>query len=141
MEFRDESAAGTGLATYDGTGRLLDAWYPHPSLTAEPVVSAVTLQPGVDEHRAVKVEPIETRIDSLTEPPVDAADAYLRLHLLSHRLIRPHEANLDGLFGLLTNVAWTSLGPVAADDVEAARLRARAGGLRLEVYGVDKFPG
>jgi 2,3,4,5-tetrahydropyridine-2-carboxylate N-succinyltransferase len=140
VAFRDEPAAGTGLATYDGTGRLLDAWYPHPSLSAAPVVSAVALQPVVDEHRAVKVEPIETRIDSLVAPPVDAADAYLRLHLLSHRLIRPHEANLDGLFGLLTNVAWTSLGPVAADDVEAARLRARAGGLRLEVYGVDKFP-
>jgi 2,3,4,5-tetrahydropyridine-2,6-dicarboxylate N-succinyltransferase len=140
VALRDESAAGIGLATYDGTGRLLDAWFPHPSLTAEPVASAVTLPPVVDEHRAVKVEPVETRIASLTNPPVDAADAYLRLHLLSHRLIRPHEANLDGLFGLLTNVAWTSLGPVAADDVDAARLRARAGGVRLEVYGVDKFP-
>jgi 2,3,4,5-tetrahydropyridine-2-carboxylate N-succinyltransferase len=140
VPFRDEPAAGTGLATYDGAGRLLDAWYPHPSLSSEPVVSAIALQPLVDEHRAVRVEPIETRIDSLVAPPADAADVYLRLHLLSHRLIRPHEANLDGLFGLLTNVAWTSLGPVTAEDVEAARLRARAGGLRLEVYGVDKFP-
>jgi len=140
VSIRDESAAGTGLATYDGSGRLLDAWYPHPSLGAEPVVSAVLLKPEIDEHRAVKVEPIETRIATLADPPADAADVYLRLHLLSHRLIRPHEANLDGMFGLLTNVAWTSLGPVGADDVEAARLRARAGGVRLEVYGVDKFP-
>jgi 2,3,4,5-tetrahydropyridine-2-carboxylate N-succinyltransferase len=138
--FRDDPAAGNGLATYDGDGRLLDAWYPHPSLTADPVPSAVTLAPHVDEHRAVKVEPIETRIGSLADAPSDAADVYLRLQLLSHRLIRPHEANLDGIFGLLANVAWTSLGPIAADDVEAARLRARAGGVRLEVYGVDKFP-
>jgi 2,3,4,5-tetrahydropyridine-2-carboxylate N-succinyltransferase len=138
--FRDESAAGIGLASYDGSDRLLDAWFPHPSLGSVPVPSAVTLNPSVDEHRAVKVEPIETRIANLSAPPVDAADVYLRLHLLSHRLIRPHEANLDGLFGLLTNVAWTSLGPVAAEEVEAARLRARAAGVRIEVYGVDKFP-
>jgi 2,3,4,5-tetrahydropyridine-2-carboxylate N-succinyltransferase len=140
VAFRDESAAGIGLATYDTAGRLLDAWFPHPSLGPDAVPSAVTLEPTVDEHRAVKVEPLETRIASLASPPVDAADVYLRLQLLSHRLIRPHDANLDGIFGLLTNVAWTSLGPVAADEVEAARLRARAAGVRIEVYGVDKFP-
>jgi 2,3,4,5-tetrahydropyridine-2-carboxylate N-succinyltransferase len=137
---RDEPAAGTGLATYDGDGRLLDAWYPQPSLSVDPMATAVTLRPAVDEHRAVAVKAIETRIGSLAAAPADAADVYLRLHLLSHRLIRPNEANLDGLFGLLANVAWTSLGPVAADEVDAARLRARAGGVRLEVYGVDKFP-
>jgi 2,3,4,5-tetrahydropyridine-2-carboxylate N-succinyltransferase len=83
---------------------------------------------------------VETRIASLAEPPADVADAYLRLQLLSHRVIRPHDANLEGVFGVLINVAWTSLGPVAADDVEAVRLRAREQGVRLEVYGVDKFP-
>jgi 2,3,4,5-tetrahydropyridine-2-carboxylate N-succinyltransferase len=140
VAFRDESAAGIGLATFDGTGRLLDAWYPHPTLGPEPVASAVSLGPEIDEHRAVRVEPIETRIASLAVAPADAADVYLRLHLLSHRLIRPHESNLDGIFGLLANVAWTSLGPVAAEDIEATRLRARAGGVRIEVYGVDKFP-
>jgi 2,3,4,5-tetrahydropyridine-2-carboxylate N-succinyltransferase len=137
---RDEPASGAGLATYDDTGRLLDAWYPHPSLSADPVAAAVALTPVIDEHRAVKVTPIETRIESLALAPADAADVYLRLQLLSHRLIRPHEANLEGVFGLLTNVAWTSLGPVAVEAVEATRLRARAGGVRLEVYGVDKFP-
>jgi 2,3,4,5-tetrahydropyridine-2,6-dicarboxylate N-succinyltransferase len=137
---RTESAAGIGLATYDGTGRLLDAWFPAPGLTAEPTTPGVPLKPVIDELRAVKVEPIETRIASLADAPADAADAYLRLHLLSHRLIRPNEANLDGLFGLLTNVAWTSLGPVAVEQVEAVRLRARGAGGRLEVYGVDKFP-
>jgi 2,3,4,5-tetrahydropyridine-2-carboxylate N-succinyltransferase len=140
VEFRDEPAAAAGLATYDGTGRLLDAWFPSPSLSTTASALPHGLKPVVDEHRGVKVEPIEIRIESLEKAPADAADVYLRLHLLSHRLIRPHEANLDGVFGLLTNVAWTSLGPVAVDDVESARLRVRASGSRLEVYGVDKFP-
>jgi 2,3,4,5-tetrahydropyridine-2,6-dicarboxylate N-succinyltransferase len=138
--FRDEPAAGAGLATYDGAGRLLDAWFPSPSLSSNATALSPGLKPVVDEHRGVKVEPIEIGIESLEKAPADAADVYLRLHLLSHRLIRPHEANLDGIFGLLTNVAWTSLGPIAADDVESARLRVRASGSRLEVYGVDKFP-
>jgi 2,3,4,5-tetrahydropyridine-2-carboxylate N-succinyltransferase len=138
--FRDEPAAAIGLATYDGSGRLLDAWYPKPSLNADPSELSSPLAPHIDEHRGVKVMPVETRIASLAEPPADAADVYLRLHLLSHRLIRPHDANLDGIFGLLANVAWTSLGPVAAEDADEVRLRARGGGVRLEVFGVDKFP-
>ena len=80
-------------------------------------------------------------IGSLADPPKDAADAYLRLHLLSHRLIRPHQANLDGIFGLLANVAWTSAGPCPPERVDELRLEraARRAG-RLTVYGVDKFP-
>jgi 2,3,4,5-tetrahydropyridine-2-carboxylate N-succinyltransferase len=140
VPFRDESAAGIGLATYDDTHRVLDAWYPQPTLGAQATAPIPALKPAIDELRGVRVEPVETHIGSLAEPPTDAVDAYLRLHLLSHRLIRPNEANLDGLFGLLTNVAWTSLGPVAADEVEAVRLRTRSAGERLEVYGVDKFP-
>jgi 2,3,4,5-tetrahydropyridine-2-carboxylate N-succinyltransferase len=137
---RDEPAAGVGLATYDGAGRLLDAWFPAPTLGVEPAPPPIPLKPAIDELRTIKVEPIDTRIASLAAAPADAADAYLRLHLLSHRLVQPNQASLDGLFNLLTNVAWTSLGPVAAEDVDAVRLRARAGGARLEVYGVDKFP-
>ncbi len=75
----------------------------------------------------------------LTEPPRDVPDAYLRLHLLSHRLVRPHAQNLDGIFGVLTNVAWTSAGPCPVDDFEATRLRLRAQG-PVQVFGVDKFP-
>jgi 2,3,4,5-tetrahydropyridine-2,6-dicarboxylate N-succinyltransferase len=140
VSFTDESATGAGLATYDGRGRLLDAWFPQPSVGPESTAPTEDLGPTVDELRAVKVEPIETTITSLAEPPADAADVYLRLQLLSHRLIQPNQANLDGMFGLLTNVAWTSLGPVAAEDVEAVRRRARGSGVRLEVYGVDKMP-
>jgi 2,3,4,5-tetrahydropyridine-2,6-dicarboxylate N-succinyltransferase len=140
VAFRDEPAAGIGLATYDGDQRLLDAWYPDPVVGGAAPSPVAGLHPAVDEVRTVVVRPIETSIASLAEPPRDPADAYLRLHLLSHRLVAPNQANLDGLFGLLTNVAWTSLGPVAADQVEAVRLRARTAGVRLGVYGVDKFP-
>ena len=140
MPFRDEPAAGIGLATYDGAGRVLDAWFPAPGLGAEPAALPIPLKPEVDELRAVKVELVDARIATLADPPTDPVDAYLRLHLLSHRLIQPNQANLEGIFGLLTNVAWTSLGPVAAEEIESVRLRARAGGVRVEVFGVDKFP-
>jgi 2,3,4,5-tetrahydropyridine-2,6-dicarboxylate N-succinyltransferase len=119
---------------------VLDAWFPAPVLGTAPAASAVELRPSVDEVRGVKVMPVDVTTDSLAAPPADAIDAYLRLHLLSHRVIHPHEANLEGIFGLLTNVAWTSRGPVAADEVELARARARGAGERLEVHGVDKFP-
>lgn len=119
---------------------MLDAWFPAPVLGSTPGDPAEPLRPVVDEIRTVKVEPIDVVIESLAKAPDGAADVYLRLQLLSHRVIRPHEANLDGIFGVLVNVAWTSRGPVAADDVEAVRARARSAGERLEVYGVDKFP-
>jgi 2,3,4,5-tetrahydropyridine-2,6-dicarboxylate N-succinyltransferase len=137
---RDEPAAGIGLATYDGRDRVLDVWFPAPALGETPPPPAGPLTPHVDELRTVRVEPIEVLVPSLAAPPVDTADVWLRLHLLSTRIIRPREANLDGIFGLLTNVAWTSLGPVAVEDIEAVRLRARAAGTRLEILGVDKFP-
>jgi 2,3,4,5-tetrahydropyridine-2,6-dicarboxylate N-succinyltransferase len=138
--FRSEAASGRGLATYDASGRVLEAWFPAPLLGSTPAEPPAALKPSVDEIRAVKIEPVDVVIGSLAEPPANATDAYLRLQLLSHRVIRPHEANLDGMFGLLVNVAWTSRGPVAADDVELVRARARAAGERIEVYGVDKFP-
>ena len=79
----------------------------------------------------------------LDAAPAGTADAYLRLHLLSHRLLRPHQANLTGIFGVLQNVVWTSQGPCLVEDFERTRLRLRAGtkgGGRVEVFGVDKFP-
>jgi 2,3,4,5-tetrahydropyridine-2,6-dicarboxylate N-succinyltransferase len=139
--FRDVPAAGVGVASYDRAGRLLDAWFPAPAVGSASVRDPEQLWPtGTDPVRDVRTDIVRVSITSLADKPDDAADAWLRLHLLSHRLIRPHEANLDGIFGLLTNVAWTSLGPVAAEDVEPVRLRARMIGERLEVYGVDKFP-
>ena len=85
--------------------------------------------------------PVRTTIVDLAAPPADAYAVYLRLHLLSWRLIRPHGTNLDGIFGLLTNVAWTSAGPVLpADLTPARRARLRAAHGWLVVFGVDKFP-
>jgi len=137
--YRDDAAAGVGIATYDGAGRVLDAWFPTPTLgDASP--SALEAPSGTDAVRGVRTEPVVVRIESLAEAPVDTLDIWLRLHLLSHRLVRPHEANLDGIFGLLTNVAWTTLGPVAPEEIEAVRLRARRAGAVMQVHGVDKFP-
>jgi 2,3,4,5-tetrahydropyridine-2,6-dicarboxylate N-succinyltransferase len=135
-------AWGIGLATMAGD-RMLDAWYPEPRLGApdgEPDLTSLEAATGDDELRGTRTVAIATVIPDLSQPPQDTADAYLRLHLLSHRLIRPHGANLDGIFGVLPNVAWTSAGPVDIAELPHAQLRARAAGRALNVYGVDKFP-
>ena len=147
-----QSAWAAGLATFAGD-RMLDAWFPDPRLGREGApaeegtrelqgAQAGDLISGAraDELRGVRVSVIATVIGDLSAPPADTADAYLRLHLISHRLIRPHGANLDGIFGVLPNVAWTSAGPVDPAEIDAVRLRFRAGGQPLAVYGVDKFP-
>jgi 2,3,4,5-tetrahydropyridine-2-carboxylate N-succinyltransferase len=107
----------------------------------EKAVHITGLERGIDTDglRGVRVEVITTTSD-LDSAPVDAADAYLRLHVLSHRLMAPRTINLDGLFGLLTNVAWTSLGPVAVENVTEVAIKARAKGINLNVFGLDKFP-
>ncbi|WP_052851700.1 2,3,4,5-tetrahydropyridine-2,6-dicarboxylate N-succinyltransferase [Streptomyces avicenniae] len=149
-------AVAAGLATLAPDGTVLDTWYPAPELADEPGVTGTErLTPeraaellgasapaalGPDARRGVEVVAVRTVIGSLDGKPVDAHDVYLRLHLLSHRLVRPHGLSLDGVFGLLANVAWTNLGPVPADGVERARLAARAEGVRLSVTSVDKFP-
>ncbi len=134
------AASGFGLATYSDDV-LLDVWFPAPALSATPAdVAGLDGAIGSDDIRGTRSEVITTVIADLSQAPVDAADAYLRLHLLSHRLVQPRTINLDGIFGLLTNVAWTSLGPVAIDKLTATQLRARVHGQTLNVYGVDKFP-
>ena len=135
-------AAAHGIATIDATsGRTLDAFYPDPVLEREPRrVGGIPSTSTHDVLRGVDIGPVETVVDDLDAPPADTEDAYLRLHLLSHRLVKPHEVNLDGIFGVLPNVAWTSLGPVDVEQVAAVRLRCRAAGRPFEVFGVDKFP-
>ena len=135
-----EGASGAGVATLAGE-RVLDAYYPEPRLGAWGAAGTMrTGQAAYDEVRGVHTVPVETSIGSLADPPADAYDAYLRLHLLSHRLIKPHEANLDGLFGVLNNVAWTSHGPVDPASLPAVQRRLRAAGESLQVFSVDKFP-
>ena len=133
-------ASGHGIATLSGT-TVLDVWFPNPtlgSLTGQPEKTLSSLV-GEDEIRKVKRELVSIEID-LAAAPQNAADAYLRLHLLSHRLIKPHGAVMDGIFGLLTNVVWTSAGPCAVEGFEEVRagLRLKIG--HVTVFGVDKFP-
>jgi 2,3,4,5-tetrahydropyridine-2-carboxylate N-succinyltransferase len=137
-EIRGASAAG--VATLAGD-RVLDAFYPEPRLGAEgePGTQA-TGEAAYDEVREVRTVPVHTSIASLDDRPRDAYDAYLRLHLLSHRLIRPHDANLDGVFGVLNNVAWTSHGPVDPAAVPQVQRRLREAGEAFQVFSVDKFP-
>ena len=134
------SASAIGLATYsDDT--LLDVWYPAPALSKTPH-DVADLERGIrtDDIRQVRTQVITTVINDLSSAPKDSADAYLRLHLLSHRLVAPRSINLDGIFGLLQNVAWTSIGPVAINKLTTVQLAARSHGISLNIYGVDKFP-
>ncbi len=136
-------AYGLGLATIDGSGTVLDAWYPTPVLGEAPAgankSAELAAAQRIDPLRGVEVRMALTEID-LDTAPTSVEDAYLRLHLLSHRLVEPHGLNLDGLFGTLNNVVWTSAGPCAVAGFESVRLRFRAAGQQLTVYGVDKFP-
>jgi 2,3,4,5-tetrahydropyridine-2-carboxylate N-succinyltransferase len=133
-------ASGHGIATISN-GATLDVWFPSPSLSAlsGAVPEELNSLAGHDVARGVTREVISLEIDT-TKPPVDAADAYLRLHLLSHRLVKPHGVALDGIFGLLNNVVWTSVGPCAVDGFEITRARLKAAHGHVSVYGVDKFP-
>ncbi len=134
------SASAIGLATYSGE-TLLDVWYPKPILSTTPAeVSGLASAVDSDELRQVRTSVITTVISDLNSAPNDAADVYLRLHLLSHRLAKPRSINLDGIFGLLQNVAWTSLGAVAIANLTQVQISARAKGLAFNVFGIDKFP-
>ena len=137
-EYVSSSAWGSGSATYSSDGKVLDAWFNAFGLGEPDEVDPIPATR--DEIRDVEVRPIKVRLASLADDPVDAADVYLRLHLLSGRHVTPHRVNLTGVFGLLSNNAWTDLGPVAADDLAAASTRARSAGRRLHVDSVDKFP-
>ncbi len=139
------AAWGFALATFDATDTVLDAWFPEPALGVPPSAdedapAELSASAGVDEVRGVRRVVVRVVIDDLDKPPADTLDVWLRLHLLSHRLVHPHAINLDGVFGLLANVVWTSLGPCAVAGFESTRLRATAAGRALQVHGVDKFP-
>jgi 2,3,4,5-tetrahydropyridine-2-carboxylate N-succinyltransferase len=142
-------AWGAGLTTEAGDGTTLDVWYrwfgwgefgdddmvaAHPKLDEQ-----LGLRDQHDDLRNVVVRPIRLSID-VDQPPESAADGYLRLHLLSGRLAKPHSLNMDGIFGALNNAVWTNLGPVAVSELDDVRLRARQAGQVLHVHGVDKFP-
>ncbi|HEU5472104.1 MAG TPA: 2,3,4,5-tetrahydropyridine-2,6-dicarboxylate N-succinyltransferase [Actinophytocola sp.] len=147
-------AVGVGLATVTEDGTVLDAWFPRPRLgsavtpgtqdlseqeAADELGPEVSALLGPDPARRVEVIPVRTGITRLAGAPVDAYDVYLRLHLLSTRLVQPNGLSLDGLFGLLANVVWTNRGPCPVEGFEATRMRLRAGGA-VTVHLVDKIP-
>ena len=136
------TAWGWGLATVHRSAGVLDTYYPTP-LLGSPVEDGapaeLTAAQRDDETREVRTEVVRTEID-LDTPPTSTPDAYLRLHLLSHRLAAPRTINLDGIFSVLPNVVWTSLGPCAVDGFELVRSRLKVRNGSVTVYGVDKFP-
>ena len=138
------------MATIAADGTVLDTWFPEPELSGEGTAGTVRLSVAEvgaelaeletrDDARDVDVVLVRTTIASLDDKPADAYDAYLRLHLLSHRLVAPHGANMDGVFGVLSNVVWTNHGPCAVEGFELTRARLRRRG-PVTVYGIDKFP-
>ncbi|QGN58163.1 2,3,4,5-tetrahydropyridine-2,6-dicarboxylate N-succinyltransferase [Nostocoides sp. HKS02] len=138
----ERRAWGHGLATVHDDGAVLDTWYPQPALGERPADAvadaALEALAAKDDVRGVRLEVVTTEID-LDAAPADPADAYLRLHLLSHCLVQPNTVNLDGLFGVLVNVVWTTQGPCAVEGFELTRAALRARG-PVQVLGVDKFP-
>jgi 2,3,4,5-tetrahydropyridine-2,6-dicarboxylate N-succinyltransferase len=134
------NAYGRGVVTLAHDQTVLDTWFPHLGLGSAP-------KEGPDLSHLAEGDPIRevTRrvidvVINLDEVPKDVPDAYLRLHLLSHRYVQPGSINLDGIFSVLTNTVWTSHGPCALSTFERvhANLRARHG--HVTVFGVDKFP-
>jgi 2,3,4,5-tetrahydropyridine-2-carboxylate N-succinyltransferase len=139
-----QTAFGVGLATLVADSEtVLDVWYPAPRLgpaTDEEPTEHLTALEGADDVRGVRRVVVRTEIADLQAPPADTADTWLRLHLLSHRLVAPRTINLDGIFGQLTNVVWTDRGPCAVEGFEVTRARLAAAYGRVTVLGVDKFP-
>lgn len=138
-----KNAWGVGLATIAADGAVLDTRFRAlgwgDSIPADAPHSSIDLAKSGDPERGVTFEPVRIVVDTTTAPQ-SASDVYLRLHLLSHRLAQPRTLNLDGAFGLLTNVAWTSRGPVAIDQLDSISWNFAQRGEYLVVNGVDKFP-
>jgi 2,3,4,5-tetrahydropyridine-2-carboxylate N-succinyltransferase len=149
-------ATGSGFATITDQGEMLEAWFRAPVLAADVLAAAtVTLSEAEtvaefgeaalqalrgDRLRSVRRVAIRTRIDDLRKPPVDVADIYLRLQLLSHRLVQPRALNLEGMAAILPDIAWTSRGPCLVGQVEAAQWTARLEGIGFDIRSVFKIP-
>lgn len=141
------TAWGAGLATIAADGATLDTWYRWlgwgefggDDCPLDEIESGLGRRETTDDVRRVTIRPVRLSVE-VDEPPASPEDAYLRLHLLSHRLAAPRTLQMEGTFGALNNVAWTNMGPVAVTDLDDVRLGVRAGGGVLSVHGLDKFP-
>jgi 2,3,4,5-tetrahydropyridine-2-carboxylate N-succinyltransferase len=132
---------GTGLATTAADGTVLDTWFPAvqegPLPEGTTPEAALAASAGSDERRGVTLEAVTVSID-LDAPPASTPDAYLRLHALSHLVVRPNDLNLEGVFAHLPTVAWTTAGPVHIDDLPRLRVGLQRAG--IQVQSIDKFP-
>ncbi len=134
------AAYGYGISTIAKDGSILDTYFHQLGLgSAEESRVDLTSLEGADNEREITRALVKTEIE-LDKPPASVADAYLRLHLLSHRLVKPHGLSLEGIFSILNNVVWTSQGPCAIAGFDQVRLKLRAKYGYLAIYGVDKFP-
>jgi 2,3,4,5-tetrahydropyridine-2-carboxylate N-succinyltransferase len=135
-------AWGDAIVTVgEAGGGPLDFFFPDPRLGPPAGPGQFTPVPErADQVRAVRITHRRVEIADLDAPPIDSGDAYLRLHLLSYRMVRPNSINMDGIFGVLPTVCWTTAGPVDAAQTVAVQMRARAAGRHIEVQAVDKFP-
>jgi len=115
------------------SGATIDVWFPRSN--KEIARSCLAQKVGL-----IKGDFVEVEIQSIDDAPKSAEEAYLRLHLLSECAVKPNEINLDGVFGLLANVAWTSAGPVLPNEVENLRELIAAEEHQLNVTSIDKFP-
>jgi len=136
------AASGHALLTLDADGAVLDAWFPEPVLSGSPAEAPSDLAALAtpDDVRQVTREVRLVEIADLSAAPSTTEEVWLRLHLLSHRLVAPHGMSMDGVFGLLTNVVWTSAGPCPVAGFELTRARLKGAGQHVVVYGIDKFP-
>ena len=135
------AAWGYALVTRDSSDTVLDAWFPAPALgTPDGAEAPAELVASSDELRGTSTSVELVEIADISADPASAVDAWLRLHLLSSRLVQPHGLSMNGVFGLLANVVWTSEGPCSVEGFELTRARLKAAGKNVAVYGVDKFP-
>ena len=135
------AAWGYALVTRDSSDTVLDAWFPAPALgTPDGAEAPTELVASSDELRGTSTSVELVEIADISADPASAVDAWLRLHLLSSRLVQPHGLSMNGVFGLLANVVWTSEGPCSVEGFELTRARLKAAGKNVAVYGVDKFP-
>ena len=142
MSSSQSMAYGVGVATQTESGQTLDCHFYSLGLGSKPANKqgeTLNLQQDSDLIRKVKKIAVDISIDLLVAPK-DVADVYLRLHLLSHRLVKPHTINLDNIFTLLPNVVWTSVGACEINSFDQVRLALQNKYGNLTVYSVDKFP-
>lgn len=136
--YLNAEAIGVGLASYQDE-QLLDVWFPTPALGSL-AKNEIALSGSADEIRGIQRQVLEVKVPNLSNPVESVEDAYLRLHLLSHRIVRPRSINLEGIFQILPNVIWTNRGSLLPGQFNAAKSRALQSGVDFYVLAVDKFP-